>query len=293
MRRLGLFVLACVLACATWTMAGPLRDRVTLPAGVRVLPNIAYGDAPQQRFDVYAPEHASGAPVLFMVHGGGWAYGDKSNREFVANKVARWAPRGFVLVSVNYRMLPDAGPLEQARDVARALAVAQKRAAEVGADKAKFVLLGHSAGAHLVSLLSTSPALTTAAGASPWLGTVSLDSAALDVPTIMRRRHLRLYDDAFGSDPAYWLSVSPLQQLAADGPPILAVCSTLRSDSCPAADDLARKAGTLGRRATVLREPLTHLEINQRLGTEGAYTDAVEGFLRSLDPAIARALERR
>jgi acetyl esterase/lipase len=296
----SLFALGCVLVFAGRAPAGPLRDRfaansataVSLPPGVRLLPNVPYGDAPRQRFDVYAPEQASGAPVLFMVHGGAWAVGDKSNRGFVANKVMRWVPRGFVLVSVNYRMLPEADPLEQARDVARALAVAQKRAAEVGADKNKFVLLGHSAGAHLVSLLSASSVLTGSAGVAPWLGTVSLDSAALDVPTIMTHSHPPLYDRAFGSDPGYWRSASPLQQLVADGPPILAVCSTLRSDSCRAADALARKAGALGRRATVLREALTHMEINERLGENGAYTDGVENFLRSLDPGIASALER-
>jgi acetyl esterase/lipase len=297
----SLFALACVLVTAGRAPAGPLHDRlkanrataVSLPPDVRLLRNVSYGDAPQQRFDVYAPELASGAPVLFMVHGGAWAFGDKADPGFVANKVMHWVSQGFVLVSVNYRMLPDADPLEQACDVARALAVAQKRAAEVGADKNKFVLLGHSAGAHLVSLLSASSVLTGSAGATPWLGTVSLDSAALDVPAIMMHSHAPLYDRAFGSDPAYWRSASPLQQLVADGPPILAVCSTLRSDSCSAADALARKASALGRRAMVLREALTHIEINERLGDNGAYTDGVESFLRSLDPAIAAALKQR
>jgi len=57
--------------------------------------------------------------------------------------------------------------------------------------------MGHSAGAHLVALLTAHPAFTQAEGALPWLGTVSLDSAAFDVVAVMSGRHLALYDRAF------------------------------------------------------------------------------------------------
>ena len=49
-----------------------------LPADTRVVRDVAYGSDPRQRFDVYAPPHAHGAPVLVMVHGGGWRRGDKA-----------------------------------------------------------------------------------------------------------------------------------------------------------------------------------------------------------------------
>jgi acetyl esterase/lipase len=54
-----------------------------------------------------------------------------------------------VVVSTNYRMLPLADPLEQARDVGRALAAVQARAAGWGADGRQIVLMGHSSGGHL------------------------------------------------------------------------------------------------------------------------------------------------
>jgi hypothetical protein len=50
----------------------------------------------------------------------------------VRNKVANWVPRGFIFVSVNYRLLPDAAPLLQAEDVARALGFTCSRADCVG-----------------------------------------------------------------------------------------------------------------------------------------------------------------
>jgi acetyl esterase/lipase len=122
------------------------------------LRDVAYGSDPAQRMDVYLPPDAKNAPVLLLVHGGAWRIGDKAHGRVVENKVARWVPQGFVVVSVNYRMLPGADPRVQADDVALALATAQRQAPAWGGDPAKFVLMGHSAGAHLVSLLDAQPA---------------------------------------------------------------------------------------------------------------------------------------
>ena len=292
------FYTAALLLLLTAPTAGPTPDRLRarpaaapLPAGVRVWRDVPYGSDARQRFDTYAPAEAKGAPVIFMVHGGAWMVGDKGAPAVVANKVARWVPRGFIVVATNYRMLPDADPLEQAHDVARAIAAAQDKAPSVGGDRNKFVLMGHSAGAHLAMLLTASPAMATEFGVTPWLGTVSLDTAALDVVKIMEERHARLYDRAFGRDPAFWRSTSPFHRLAKTGPPFLAVCSTLREDSCPDAAPFIEKASSLGRRASVLQQELAHGDVNQRLGEDGGYTEAVEAFLRSLDPAIAEALK--
>ncbi len=259
-----------------------LQSLTFAAAATRIQRDVAYGPDARQRFDVYAPQQARGAPVIFMVHGGAWAFGDKGSETVVRNKAARWVPQGFVFISANYRMLPDAAPLEQARDVARALAAAQEQAASWGGDGARFILMGHSAGAHLVSLISAVPGIALDLGARPWLGTVELDSAALDVESIMRARHLRLYDRAFGRDPAGWAAASPLARLSRRGAPFLAVCSTRRRDSCPAARAFAAKARAFGTRANVLEENLTHRDINARLGEDGDYTRAVDAFLETL-----------
>lgn len=264
-----------------------------LPSGVHVIRDVAYGNDPRQRFDVYVPPGARHAPVIFLVHGGAWAFGDKAARGVIENKVARWVPRGFIVISSNYRMLPDAGPLEQAQDVAGALALAQRRAAEWGGSARDFILMGHSAGAHLVALLAADPSIARGRGATAWLGTIALDSAALDVVRIMRSRHLPLYDRAFGSDPAGWLAASPLQQLHQAGAPMLAVCSSRRKLSCPQAQGFADKAAGLGARARVLAEDLTHEQINEELGTDGDYTRQVEAFMAGLDPSVARVLAGR
>jgi hypothetical protein len=113
---------------------------------------------------------------------------------------------------------------------------------------------------------------------------VVLDSAAMDVAQIMQRRHMRLYDDAFGKDAAFWKSASPIQQLNAEARPMLLVCSTTRPDKpCDAARAFAEQAAALGIRAEVSGQVLSHKEVNQKLGLPGAYTDTVERFMQSLD----------
>ncbi len=281
--------------------AGPLRDRIDdrrftpkqsgrIEGDIRVVRDIPYGSDPRQRFDVYSPRHAHNAPVIFMVHGGAWRTGDKGAKAVVDNKVARWVTKGFVLISTNYRLLPQADPRLQAEDVARALAVAQKRAASWGGDRNKFVLMGHSAGAHLVSLLATSPQISSGIVSRSWLGIVSLDSAALDVVEIMEGRHARLYDQAFGRDPEYWRSVSPFHAVTPETRPILLVCSTRRDDSCHQADRFAAKASSLGVKAVTLKKDLSHGDINQLLGEDKRYTMEVESFMARLDKSVARLL---
>ena len=254
----------------------------------RVLRDIAYGDDPAQRLDVHLPATTTaGAPVIFMVHGGAWRLGDKAHEHFVGNKVARWQTRGLVVVSVNYRLAADVTPVAQAADVAAALVHAQRSAAAWGADAERFVLLGHSAGAHLVALLAAAP---VPSGVRPWLGAVALDSGALDVVEIMSGPHLPLHRRAFGDDPAVWRAASPWHAVAGKSAPLLAVCSTQRRISCVQAERFATRLRSFGGRAEVLREDRSHRAINEDLGTPGRSTDAVEGFMASLDAELARRL---
>ncbi|RQO82603.1 alpha/beta hydrolase [Acidovorax sp. FJL06] len=274
----------------------------TLPTGVERIADLPYGSDPRQRMDVYVPTNpATGAnsllastvraPVIFMVHGGAWRIGDKAMGRVVQEKVARWVPKGFVLVSVNYRMLPDTPVAQQEHDVQAALVAAQQRAGTWGGDPSRFILMGHSAGAHLVALLNARAPQALREGAWPWLGTVSLDSAVMNVPTLMRAPHMPLYDDAFGANPAYWVALSPYHQWTVGAPPVQMVCSTERADHpCLQAEAMARHIQAQNGRAEVLPQALDHGEINAQLGLDSDYTRAVEAFMGSLDPEVARRL---
>lgn len=246
---------------------------------VRVERDVPYGDDPAQRFDVYRPGSARG-PVLLLVHGGAWHTGDKASPNFVLGKVRYWTARGYVVVSTNYRMLPQADPLEQARDVARALAAVQARAAAWGADGRQVVLLGHSSGGHLVMLLNAAPALARAVGAQPWRGSVSLDNPVVDAPALMRA-HYDFYEAALGRDPQFWEQLSPQHLLSAEAPPLLAVCSR-RTRTCPGAQALQRKAQSMGRVVQVQPVDLSHAGVSDRLGVAPGYSASVDHWIRSI-----------
>jgi len=271
----------------------PSPKALAIAPAVTVVRDVSYGADPKQRFDVYVPRGARNAPVVLMVHGGAWRTGDKQSRGVVGRKVERWTREGIVVISVNYRLLPNTDPVDQARDVARALATAQARLREWGGDPGKVVLMGHSSGAHLVALLDARPSLATSLGARVWLGAIILDSAALDVVQTMTLPHLRLYTRAFGAERDYWRQASPAHHLAAGAKPMLLVCSSLRRDSCPAATRFAAKATAVGVRAEVVPVPKSHAAIDAELGAPGEYTEAVEAFLRTLDPSLARAIAAR
>ncbi|QNK00134.1 alpha/beta hydrolase [Dyella telluris] len=266
----GVFAMVLALGCLTTARAADVRR------------DLAYGNSPGQRLDVYLPASPHASPIILMVHGGAWMFGDKASRGVVEPKATHWTQAGYVFVSVDYRLWPKAGPLQQAGDVADALAYVQKHAGEWGADSSRVVLMGHSAGAHLVALLSSSPPLATAHGATRWLGTVSLDSGAIDVAGIMGGPHAGFYDRVFGEDPARWSEASPIDRLGRDALPILLVCSSQRKESCPHNQAYAAKARQLGVQVSVLPEPLTHGDINATLGEPGGYTAAVDAFLHTL-----------
>lgn len=263
---------------------------VEVPAGAKAVRNVAYGTDPAQRFDVYLPASAGRAspkpvPVVFYVHGGGWANGDKTNPG-VENKLHYWLPKGYAVISGNYRMLPAAMPLEQARDVARAVAAAQRHAGQWNIDAQRFVLVGHSAGAHLVALLGADPRLLAEAGARAARGVVSLDSGALDVPALMSQRRVpRLYGDAFGTDEKYWIATSPQHRLTRGALPMLIVCSSTRrfpTSPCDEGRKFARKGAAMDVAMRVLPESLDHGEINRDLGLPSAYTDQVGAYIDAL-----------
>jgi hypothetical protein len=253
-----------------------------LPAGAKLEKNIAYGTDPDQKFDVYLPANPQHAPILFMVHGGGWRRGDKDMGRVVDNKVARWVPKGVVFVTVNYRMDDAVTPIMEADDVAAALVKVQQLAPSWGGDPDNVILMGHSAGAHLVTLINSAPEIATGKGARLWKGTISLDSGAMNVPQIMKARHFKLYDEAFGKDPALWEAASPYHRLKGPTQPLLGICRQRSADACPQNRQLARKAADLGGKMEVQPEPMTHGEINSELGLPSTYTERVETFMRAL-----------
>jgi predicted esterase len=96
------------------TGAAPLRYRDTIFPAVTTTRDLQYGSAPDLSnhpvaltLDLYQPsgDPATARPAIVWVHGGGFVGGDKSTEGPIVTPMAQ---RGFVVVSIDYRLMaPD------------------------------------------------------------------------------------------------------------------------------------------------------------------------------------------
>ncbi|MBT8155668.1 alpha/beta hydrolase [Epibacterium ulvae] len=235
----------------------------------------AYGPHRKHRMDVYAPKGAEKAPIILMLHGGSWTTGNKRVPNVWLSKSRHFTSKGYVFISTNTRLMPDAGPLEQVQDLARALAFVEENAARWGGDPGRVILMGHSSGAHVATLLAVRQDLLQEAGVRAPVAVVSLDTAAIDVAQGMAGVARRWLGPVFGEDQTLWHAASPSNYIDAEDPPLLIVCSSTRNWPCPFAEGFAAPFAQID----VFPVPLAHRAINGRLGRKGSYTDAVDAWL--------------
>ena len=252
---------------------------------------IAYGAHPEQVLDFWRAPGVSPAPIILFVHGGGWQRGSKNNATGTW-KPGHYTGEGYAFASTNYRLVPNARVEDQAADIASAVKALVDRAKQLGIDRQRIVLMGHSAGAHLVSLVGTDPQYLRAAGltVADIRGVIALDGAAYDVPRQMHegpRMMQETYVQAFGTDPVRQRALSPTLQAAAPNVAHFLIPHVQREDGTAQSGGLAkalRKAGTEASLLPVAGKGLSgHAQINRRLG-DPAYppTQQVDDWLNAL-----------
>ncbi|MFO1366430.1 MAG: hypothetical protein U1F01_02785 [Acinetobacter sp.] len=67
--------------------------------------------------------------------------GDKNNAAVVKNKVDYWGKRGWLLISVNYRLVPNATVQQQTQDISNALLYIQNYSKSIEAQLNGFILV--------------------------------------------------------------------------------------------------------------------------------------------------------
>jgi acetyl esterase/lipase len=150
-------------ACSPLTIYNTLApaDR----AGVRATSDVAYGEHPRQKLDVYIPAtRVTGAPVVVFFYGGSWNSGDKADYAFVGKALAA---RGFVTVIADYRLVPEVRFPAFLDDSARAVVWAHHNASKFSGDPKRLFVVGHSAGAYNASMIALDGRYLQALGASP------------------------------------------------------------------------------------------------------------------------------
>lgn len=132
---------------AAW--AGPAETfRNALSAAGRARLDLAYGERPRNRLDLFLPEGVPKGLVVF-VHGGFWLQLDKSVWSHLA---AGSVARGYAVAMPSYTLCPEVRIADIGKEVAAAVSEA------AGLVDGPLMLTGHSAGGHLVSRMVTATA---------------------------------------------------------------------------------------------------------------------------------------
>ncbi len=214
-------------------------------------------------------------PVVIWVHGGGYAIGDKAKQ--MSDKVRLFNARGILLVSTNYRLTRAGDPRsarwpDHFRDVAAAVAWVRVNIARQGGDPGRIALLGHSAGADIVSNVTTDPrwlrerrqSLRSVQCAGP------LDTEGFDKRRASAGERAQ-WRNALGNAPDY-LRTTSASYLVRRGIGIPRTITVVRGTLQRQAIErgFADRLRGAGVPATVIdARALTHAEVNRRIGAPG------------------------
>jgi acetyl esterase/lipase len=161
---LGLLILGLLSACSPVAVLNALAPK----AGITETRDIRYAPGERHELDIYAPQRAASnsraAPVVVFIYGGGWKDGDKSQYRFVA---AALAARGYLTVVPDYRLFPKVRFPVFLQDNATAFAWTKANIARYGGDPGRIFLMGHSAGAYSVAMLTLDKQWLAADGLDP------------------------------------------------------------------------------------------------------------------------------
>lgn len=282
-----------VALCCLFFGQGAIAQKLT-----KDIPYVEAGHA-RQVLDIHTPEKPidQSLPVMFWIHGGGWAAGDKSDAGLKPKVLTE---RGFVFVSTNYRLLPEVEMDVLIRDVAKALGWVHRNIAQHGGDPKRIFVGGHSAGAQLAALICTDESYLKAEGVSfdVLRGCVPVDGDTYDIPKIImtaeHRQALyggRMYTfghrQKFGNDPEKHVDFSAVTHVAKEKgiPPFLLLYFPGNPDTRAQAEifEAMLKAAGIPVRSFG-KQDSNHSRLNDDLGLPD--DPATQELYRFLDPLM-------
>ena len=192
------------------------------PDGVTVLPDIAYREGNGAwKLDLAMPKERGDAPrpAIVYIHGGGWTKGDKRGKGIGA--VLHYAAKGYVCISVNYRL--DVDKKACVEDVKCATRWLRAHAEEYNLDPDRIGAAGNSSGGHLALMLAVCPASAGLEGDGPYQEYSSMVQAAhcSSTPIMPGFRGLR----GKPADPDVQ-KIQPMTYVSGDVPPLYFIHGT-------------------------------------------------------------------
>ena len=245
------------------------------------------GVAPHlNQLDVHTSYNSKSSPVLIFIHGGSWAFGDKSLEQ--SNKLSFLCSLGLTVVSVNYRLSSiNIQHPDHVSDVATAISWVNEHITRYGGNPKSIFLMGHSAGAHLASLVALDPLWLGGVGldSSSLSGVILIDTATLDLVETMQSLQdtpSSFYHNAFGPSMETWIDASPMHQIDVDElyPPMLILVAspvlmpmqdqlnTLRKRKWQSVNDFAKRLKAGGTQVHLVNamQYKSHRSIDRDLG---------------------------
>jgi len=291
--KISLFITIAILLSCCLNFEGNAERGFQYPSSISKFYDISYVslkevDPKLNSLDIYTIKSDKLKPILIYVHGGAWRLGDKSN---VGLKPIIFTEKGFIFISVNYRLSPNAKFPSHAQDIAKSIKWVYDNIDKYGGDKNQIYLMGHSAGAHLVTLVSTDERYLMNNNISLNIikGVISLD-AVYDL-NLLYENYFNVPDAyilTFGKDPEFLKFSSPITYVKKDKevPPMFiaysggGVVGSLRERDMQS-ENFVNKL----REANIYSELLpaldkSHMSINSDFGSENDYvTKKVFEFL--------------
>jgi sugar lactone lactonase YvrE/acetyl esterase/lipase len=258
-----------------------------LLASLESHPNLTYAryGNREPQLDLYRPA-ARGAPLpaIVCIHGGGWFQGNRAGHAPLAQALAA---RGYVAVTISYRLSGEAKFPAAIQDAKAAVRWLRAHAATYGIDPAAIGATGLSAGGHLVALLATSGGVAALEGEGGHAAHSSALQAAVamgaqtDFETERIRQLSERPDDPHyrpflgatqRAQPATYALASPRHHLDHADPPLAFITGEL--------DDAST-------RADAIRRDLLKLGVGTGLTVLPQAPHAFLGQQRAFDAAIA------
>lgn len=196
--------------------------------------NVVYAHIGEKELvlDLFFPKSSDPKPrpVAVNFHGGGWTYGAKWNGTgwLAASELLQ---RGYVFVSVNYRLAPRNKFPAQIEDAKCAIRFLRAHARQYNLDPERIAAVGNSAGGHLAALLGTAKESAGFDRSGGWTNESSRVQAVVDMfgpaDLLYGVQHNEtwslLASEVFGSKTSEEIlrRASPVNYVAPDDPPFL------------------------------------------------------------------------
>jgi acetyl esterase/lipase len=274
------FILLTILLSIAIGQTGQAEatNRITSQLDV---PYLNDGD-PKHRLDIYYPK-SSNKPltVLVHIHGGGWRRGDKKMMKATGEF---YASQGILFITPNYRLSPEVMHPSHVEDCAAALAWVFAHVNEMGGDRKRIFLSGHSAGAHLAALIGTNHKYMLKYGIKPshLAGVIPVDTASFNLLSNDNERIVeRMIKKAFGDKKLTLIDASPFHNVKkrAVYPEFLIINTTNRAAAARGAKAFSDKLIAAGHEARFV--PVTN----------HTHREMAEGIYDASDP-VGKAMLR-